>query len=147
MDASFSSEAIVARKNSDLANDIGNLYSRSMAMLQKYTGGRVPTPGPMLVRLILLLQKTTEQMLATYTEAMEHFQFHRALQAVWEVISCANKYIVTNEPWALGQERSKTTQRLHTVLYTLSECLRILTMVLGPSCPVAAAKMAYRAWA
>ena len=141
LDASFSSEAIVARKNSDLANDIGNLYSRSMAMLQKYTGGRVPAPGP-ISPTDSLLQKTTEQMLELYTEAMEHFQFHRALQAVWEVISCANKYIVKNEPWALAKE-AENAQRLHTVLYTLSECLRILTMVLGPIMPGAAAKMAF----
>ncbi len=141
LDASFSSEAIVARKNSDLANDIGNLYSRSMAMLQKYSGGRIPTPGPMSPA-DSYLQKMTEQMLVIYTEAMGHFQFHRALQAAWEVISCANKYIVTTEPWALAKEASNT-QRLHTVLYTLGECLRILTMVLGPIMPATAAKMAY----
>ncbi len=141
LDASFSSEAIVARKNSDLANDIGNLYSRSVAMLQKYTGGRVPTSGPM-TPADSLLQKTTEQMLVTYTEAMGLFQFHRALQAVWEVISCANKYIVTNEPWALAKEVERV-QRLHTVLYALAECLRLLAMVLGPIMPGAASKMAY----
>ena len=141
LDASFSSEAIVARKNSDLANDIGNLYSRSMAMLQKYAGGRVPTPGP-LSPADSLLQKTTEQMLATYIDEMGSFQFHRALQVVWEVISSANKYIVTNEPWALARE-VENTQRLHTVLYTLSECLRLLAMVLGPVMPGAAAKMVF----
>jgi methionyl-tRNA synthetase len=141
LDASFSSDAIVARKNSDLANDIGNLYSRSMAMLQKYTTGRVPAPGPS-APADSLLQKTTEQMLVTYLEEMGNFQFHRALQAVWEVISAANKYIVTNEPWTLARE-AENHQRLHTVLYTISECLRLLAMVLGPIIPCAAAKMVY----
>jgi len=141
LDASFSSDAIIARKNSDLANDIGNLFSRSIAMLQKYTEGRIPTPGP-AGPADLLLQKTTEQMLEIYTEEMANFQFHRALQAVWEVISSANKYIVTNEPWTLARE-SSNSKRLATVLYSLSECLRLLAMVLGPVMPGAAAKMVF----
>ena len=141
LDASFSSDAIVARKNSDLANDIGNLFSRSIAMLQKYTEGRIPASGP-AGPAELLLQKATEQMLETYTEEMAKFQFHRALHAVWEVISTANKYIVTNEPWTLARESSNSI-RLATVLYSLSECLRLLAMVLGPIMPGAAAKMAF----
>jgi methionyl-tRNA synthetase len=139
LDASFSREAIIARKNSDLANDIGNLFSRSVAMLQKYTGGQVPEPE--LSESDSSLQQVVEQMLHVYSEAMNTFQFHRALQAVWEVISHANKYIVTNEPWVLAKEPSQT-RRLHAVLYNLVECLRLLTMVLRPVMPGASAKMA-----
>jgi methionyl-tRNA synthetase len=140
LDASFSREAIVARKNSDLANDIGNLYSRSMAMLYKYAGGRVPAPAVMESG-DRLLQQTTEQMLPVYIEAMANFQFHRALQAIWEVIGAANRYIVTNEPWALAKIPGQVG-RLHSVLYNLAECLRLLAMVLGPIMPAAAGKMA-----
>jgi methionyl-tRNA synthetase len=140
LDASFSREAIVARKNSDLANDIGNLFSRSMAMLHKYSDGRVPAPAVMEAG-DRLLQQTFEQMLPVYSEAMANFQFHRALQAVWEVIGSANRYIVTNEPWALAKDPGQIG-RLHTVLYNLAECLRLLAMVLGPVMPAAAGKMA-----
>jgi len=140
LDASFSSEAIVARKNSDLANDIGNLFSRSMAMLHKYSGGRVPAPAVMEDG-DRLLQQTIEQMLPVYSEAMANFQFHRALQAIWEVIGAANRYIVTNEPWALAKDPGKIG-RLHTVLYNLAECLRLLAMALSPIMPAAAGKMA-----
>jgi methionyl-tRNA synthetase len=140
LDASFSREAIVARKNSDLANDIGNLFSRSMAMLHKYSDGRVPVPAVMEAG-DRLLQQTIEQMLPVYSEAMANFQFHRALQAIWEVIGSANRYIVTNEPWALAKDPGQIG-RLHTVLYNLAECLRLLAMVLGPIMPAAAGKMA-----
>ena len=140
LDASFSRDAIIARKNSDLANDIGNLFSRSVAMLQKYTGGRIPEPD--LTVSDSSLQQTIEQMLPVYSEAMNTFQFHRALQAVWEVISHANKYIVINEPWVLAKEPGQTG-RLHTVLYNLADCLRLLAMVLRPIMPGAAAKMAH----
>lgn len=140
LDASFNRDAIIARKNSDLANDIGNLFSRSVAMLQKYTAGLVPAPAPDSSG-DAVLQQAVEQMLPIYGEAMDGFQFHRALQAVWEVISQANKYIVTNEPWVLAKDPARTA-RLHTVLYNLAECLRLLTMVLRPIMPGAAAKMA-----
>ncbi|MBB5346883.1 methionine--tRNA ligase [Desulfoprunum benzoelyticum] len=140
LDASFNRDAIIARKNSDLANDIGNLFSRSIAMLQKYTAGRVPAPATDGSD-DTVLQQAVEQMLPIYGEAMDGFQFHRALQAVWEVISQANKYIVTNEPWVLAKDPTRSA-RLHTVLYNLTECLRLLTMVLRPIMPGAAAKMA-----
>ncbi|KAB2891792.1 MAG: methionine--tRNA ligase [Desulfobulbaceae bacterium] len=139
LDASFSRDAIIARKNSDLANDIGNLFSRSVAMLQKYTGGRIPEPD--LTASDSSLQQAIELMLPVYSEAMNTFQFHRALQAVWEVISHANKYIVINEPWTLAKDPGQVG-RLHTVLYNLADCLRLLAMVLRPIMPGAAAKMA-----
>jgi len=139
LDASFSSEAIVARKNSDLANDLGNLYSRSLAMLQKYCDGIVPVPGRE-EDADRLLRETAEKMLPIYRENMADFQFHRGLQAVWELVSYANKYIVTNEPWALAKDPS-AADRLATVLYNLMECLRLLALVLQPVMPETAAKM------
>ena len=140
LDASFSSESIVARKNSDLANDLGNLYSRSMAMLVKYTGGVVPDPAADQTS-DTVLEELAGSVLLRYQEAMENFQFHRALQAMWELISLANKYIVTNEPWALAKDPEQEG-RLHAVLYNLVEVLRLLTLLLQPVMPETCAKMA-----
>lgn len=140
LDASFSSEAIVARKNSDLANDLGNLFSRSLAMLQKYFDGVVPVPAGE-EESDRLLRETAEGMLVHYRDSMADFQFHRGLQAVWELVSHANKYIVTNEPWALAKQ-PELAGRLATVLYNLMESLRLLALVLKPVMPATAAKMA-----
>ena len=139
LDASFSSDAIVARKNSDLANDLGNLYSRVTAMLVKYTAGVVP--APVTAQDDTVLQDLATSVLGTYQETMNDFQFHRALQAVWKLISQANKYIVTNEPWALAKDPERT-DRLHTVLYNLAETLRLLTLLLQPVMPGTCKKMA-----
>lgn len=140
LDASFSADAIVARKNSDLANDLGNLYSRATAMLVKYTDGVVPTP--ISTDDDTVLSALAEKVLATYQEMMNNFQFHRALQSVWELISQANKYIVTNEPWALVKDPERVG-RLHTVLYNLVETLRLLTLMLQPVMPGTCKKMAF----
>ncbi|MBU0945974.1 MAG: methionine--tRNA ligase [Proteobacteria bacterium] len=140
LDASFSSEAIVARMNSDLANDLGNLYSRSTAMLVKYTGGVVPDPAADQTA-DTLLEELALSVLTRYQEAMEDFQFHRALQALWELISVANKYIVINEPWALAKDPVQEG-RLHAVLYNLVEVLRLLTLLLQPVMPGTCARMA-----
>ncbi len=139
LDASFSSDAIVARKNSDLANDLGNLYSRSSAMLQKYTGGVIPAPESAVDDVVL--KDLALKVVANYRETMASFQFHRSLQTVWELISQANKYIVSNEPWALVKDPAQQA-RLNTVLYNLMETLRLLTLLLQPVMPGTCAKMA-----
>jgi methionyl-tRNA synthetase len=139
LDASFSFDAVVARKNSDLANDLGNLYSRTTAMLVKYTDGVVP--APVRVDDDTVLADLAGTVLVTYQETMNTFQFHRSLQAVWELISQANKYIVTNEPWALVKDTERIG-RLHTVLYNLAETLRLLTLLLQPVMPGTCVKMA-----
>jgi methionyl-tRNA synthetase len=140
LDASFSSAAIVTRQNSDLANDLGNLFSRSLAMLEKYTDATVPAPGAIEESDAILCQ-TAVQMLSQYHESMGQFQFHRALQSVWDLISHANKYIVISEPWVLAKDPVQQP-RLHAVLYNLVECLRLLTLVLRPVMPQTSQKMA-----
>jgi methionyl-tRNA synthetase len=139
LDASFSSGAIVARKNSDLANDLGNLFSRTTAMLMKYTDGLVPSVTADCDDTVL--KDLAGTVLITYRETMADFQFHRSLQAVWELISQANKYIVSNEPWALVKD-AEQQDRLHSVLYNLVETLRLLTLFLQPVMPATCAKMA-----
>ena len=108
-------------------------------MLQKYCDGVVPEPG-LEEEADRLLRETAEKMLPLYRENMADFQFHRGLQAVWELVSYANKYIVTNEPWALAKDPA-AAGRLATVLYNLMECLRLLALVLQPVMPETAAKM------
>ncbi len=140
VDAAFSMEAITARHNSDLANDLGNLFSRSLTMVRNFADSKVPEPGEALPA-DLELAKAAEDMLVDFSKSMEHFAFHRALQKVWEVIGHANRYIVTNAPWELAKDPEKK-ERLNTVLYTLLETLRLINLPLTPIMPTAAAKMA-----
>ncbi|MGR0481617.1 MAG: methionine--tRNA ligase [Candidatus Electronema sp. V4] len=141
-DASFSKEAIFERRNSDLANDIGNLFSRALTMLAKYADAKVPQADEAAVtEEDRALIAAIEKMLADYAACMNGFEFHRALQAVWEVIGMLNRFIVTNAPWELAKDAAQAG-RLRTVLYFLAESLRILALVLRPVMPTAAAKMA-----
>lgn len=140
LDSSFSSEAIISRKNSDLANDLGNLYSRSLTMIHKYCEGRVPEPAGQ-EEIDTELMQVVKGMVEKYCKNMADFQFHKGLQAVWELVSHANKYIVTNEPWSLAKDPA-SEGRLGTVLYNLADCLRLLALVLRPVMPETAGKMA-----
>ncbi len=140
LDSSYNSDAVIARQNSDLANDLGNLFSRSLTMVGKFEDGKVPAAGTM-GKLDLAMQESCAKMLESYTDEMRQFRFNRALQKVWEVISKANKYIVENAPWELAKDESKQEQ-LHTVFYTLLETLRLLQVVVSPIMPATAKKMA-----
>jgi methionyl-tRNA synthetase len=141
LDASFGHEAVIARKNSDLANDLGNLYSRSTAMILKYTKGVVPQPDAASEGQDVDLRLAIQEMLSRYRETFANFQFHLGLQAIWELIGFANRYIVQNEPWVLAADPERKS-RLDTVLYNLAECLRLLTLVLTPIMPTTCQKMA-----
>ncbi len=140
LDSSFSSEAIVARQNADLANDLGNLFSRAIAMVQKYRGGAITLPGN-YTDSDDALRQAAEKMLSRYEEVMGQFNFHLGLQAIWEFVGVVNKYIVTSEPWTLSKDEA-LKERLDTVLYTILESLRLLTLVLRPVMIGATVKMA-----
>ncbi len=107
LDSSFSEEALVARLNADLANDLGNLVNRALTMAAKYFDSRVPDPkegpGPADGELI----DTAARVRADYIEGMEGFAFHKALIAVWELVSLLNRYIVENQPWELAKSRRR----------------------------------------
>jgi len=122
LDSSFSYEALLTRQNSDLANDLGNLFSRSLTMVRNFSGSKVPEPGNMQDEDRELAAAATA-MIDEYRAEMECFSFNKALQAVWKTIGLANKYIVTNAPWELAKHDDQE-ERLATVLYTLLEVLR-----------------------
>ncbi|MDH3394171.1 MAG: methionine--tRNA ligase subunit beta, partial [Desulfobulbaceae bacterium] len=140
LDSSFSNEALVARQNSDLANDLGNLFSRSLAMVGKFADSKTPRPATASDKDRELAEAATK-MVAEFQSQMEQFAFHRALQAVWEVIGRANRYIVENAPWELAKDPADS-ERLATVLYHLLESLRLITLCIQPVMPATAQKMA-----
>ncbi|MCK4838897.1 MAG: methionine--tRNA ligase, partial [Desulfobulbaceae bacterium] len=140
LDSSFSYDSLINRQNSDLANDLGNLFSRSLTMVKNFCASKVPTPGAVQDSDRELADAATT-MVTEYTKQMENFAFNRALQEVWKVIGMANRYIVTNAPWELAKDPAKQEQ-LDTVLYTLLETLRLITLTMHPIMPTTAAKMA-----
>ena len=140
LDASFSHEALISRRNSDLANDLGNLVSRSLTMVKNFANAKAPTPGP-LAPLDQELADATVAMVGDYRQRMASFAFRQALEAVWEVIGRANRYIVATAPWELAKDPAQA-ERLATVLHTLLESLRLVTLTLHPIMPATAAKLA-----
>ncbi len=138
LDADFSEKALVGRLNADLANDLGNLVSRATTLIAGFDGGRLPPPGPLTATESEVV-RAWEKARAEVDRAMEEFAFHRALTAIWEFIGVLNRYIDTEQPWALAKDASKH-DRLRTVLNTLGQSLWCLGFILGPFLPEASEK-------
>ena len=139
LDADFSEEALVARLNADLANDLGNLASRASTLIVNFAGGVVPAAGEPAAEE-RAVARAFEQAVATAGDAMQEYAFHKALAAVWEFIAVVNRYVDASAPWELRKDPAKQP-RLNAVLYTLAEALRGLGIVLAPFLPDAAAKI------
>ncbi len=136
-DGNYSHEAIVARINADLANDIGNLAQRSLSMIAKNCEGRVPEPGALTAEDEALLA-AARGVLPKARAAMENFALHQVLAETWAVVAEANRYFAGQEPWTL---RKTNPERMATVLYVTAEALRILGILIQPFVPGAAGKL------
>jgi len=143
-DGSFSFDALVQRYNADLANGLGNLASRTLTMITRYFRGEVPYPSPAAARAAGddVIAETARKVIAEGTALFDQFQFSRGLEVVWSLVAAADKYIVENEPWVLGEKPDEESRaRLATVLYTSAEALRIVTAMAHPVIPEATAKI------
>jgi methionyl-tRNA synthetase len=143
-DGSFSFDALVQRYNADLANGLGNLASRTLTMITRYFRGEVPYPSRTSSRKPAddAVAQSAAKLIAEYNSLFEDRQFSRALEAAWGLVASVDKYIVENEPWALGEKQDEESRaRLATVLYTCAEALRIVTALAHPIIPEATTKI------
>ena len=134
-DGDFSLSAFHSRYQAELANDLGNLVSRTLAMLGNFSKNTVPVPDPQTeTELDHQLQQTASLLLKTIEEHLHRFEFHRALETILGLVQLANQYIDKTAPWVLAKDPAKAT-RLQTVLFHLAETLRFLTYALTPFMP------------
>ena len=142
-DGSFSFDALVQRYNADLANGLGNLASRTLTMINRYFKGEVPYPSQAAHEAgDDAVAEAARKAIADYGAYFDQYQFSRALESAWGLVSAVDKYIVENEPWTLGEKQDEESRaRLATVLYTSAEALRVATALSHPVMPDATAKI------
>ncbi|HZI50705.1 MAG TPA: methionine--tRNA ligase [Terriglobia bacterium] len=131
-DCNFSYDSIVQRWNSDLANDLGNLLSRTNAMISKYRGGEIPKAGQAIGDEDV--RQVASRVIRDYCANFDDYAFSRALENVWELIARVNKYIVENEPWSIAEKPAEAA-KLDSVLFHSAEALRIIAVLLAPAMP------------
>ncbi|MGA8149422.1 MAG: methionine--tRNA ligase [Terriglobales bacterium] len=143
-DGSFSFDALVQRYNADLANGLGNLASRTLAMITRYFRGEVPYPSLSAAHQATddAIAKLARQVIDECGSLFDQYHFSKGLELAWGLVAAVDKYIVENEPWALGEKQDEQSRaRLATVLYTSAEALRIVTALSHAVIPDATAKI------
>jgi len=138
-DGNFSYDALIQRYNSDLANGLGNLASRTAALIEKFFAGKVPKPGALAAQ-DEALAKETQAAIAEVIENYEAFAFSRALEKIWTVIGAADKYLTSEQPWA-GDTTEAEQQRRAAVLWTTAELIRVVVVLAHPVLPDCTAKV------
>ncbi len=138
LDSNFSEEAFVQRLNSDLANDLGNLVSRSITMATKYCDGKVPAIKQEHYDNLLLTAAV--RTVSEVEKCFGEMALHKALMAIWEFINITNKYIVENEPWTLGKDPANS-EKLVAIMYNLLASLRAIAILISPFMPGTASKI------
>ncbi|MDR0875221.1 MAG: class I tRNA ligase family protein, partial [Clostridiales Family XIII bacterium] len=130
-DGLYTNETMINRINGDLANDLGNLLSRTCGMTEKYFGGHVTKPARGEDKLDVDLAELAVSIAAKVEAHMEGFGFNHALAEIWTLVSASNKYIDETQPWALAKDEAQRA-RLEAVLYALLESLRIISVLICP---------------
>jgi methionyl-tRNA synthetase len=141
LDANFTEETIISRINADLANDLGNLFSRILSMNTRYFEGEVKgTDSKIEKEKNLSLSSPANHAIDEFKKSMELCEFHKGIGAIWQFISIMNKYIDHNKPWALAKENANIPI-LETILYNLIEGLRVVSCLIYPIMPQTSLKM------
>lgn len=133
-DGDFSETAMIGRSNSELANGVGNLLSRTLTLIERYRDGRIPAPGKERASDRNLQQAATALLNAILPAHFSQLEFNRALESIWQVVQLGNQYVDSMKPWNLAKNNADADQ-LNTVLYHLAETLRILGQAIYPFMP------------
>ena len=141
-DGSFSFDALVQRYNSDLANDLGNLASRTLTMIGRYFGEEVPSADAGKSGADDAIAELARTVIKDFDAHFEQFQFSRALESAWSLVGAVNKYLVENEPWVVAERNDEASRaRLGAILYTAGEALRLVTALVHPVIPESTGKI------